>query len=376
LVIWHKSFVVRQLLLLLSFVICHSSFASPSASLEGVVTIWSSSETVVGIAVTASGEDRPVTRETTSDSSGRFRFPLLPPGRYSVTAAAPGYSTVALVGVVVVPGEERRVRLEVTRTDDEESVTETVNAALQARGVDGGWSVPVMEAEQLPLLRGSIGEVAALLPVVPSDPGTSEEEGSLPLEAVGHASVMTSTAGAAVGRVHANRLVVVPRWGSGRMQGSVRLVRGERVTSDGNVGTEAGGSWDDWFRGALTLGGAGHEGSFSGFLAIDHDERGLRRSTRSSSSLKVRSSTGWSKARIRPSSSGRGGRFARATRGSSPRTPRIRSTSRSRTVPTTSSVRAWTTVFRYCACGNVRSGSMSASRGCPGRAFATSFAPA
>jgi hypothetical protein len=85
---------------------------------------------------------------------------------------------------------------------------------------------------------------------------------------------MTSTAGAAVGRVHANRLVVVPRWGSGRMQGSVRLVRGERVTSDGNVGTEAGGSWDDWFRGALTLGGAGHEGSFSGFLAIDHDERG------------------------------------------------------------------------------------------------------
>jgi hypothetical protein len=257
--------------LLLSLVICHSTFASPASSLEGTVMLWSSDESVAGVTVTVTGEDRPVARETTTDSSGEFRFPLLPPGRYSVMAAASGYSTVTVVGVFLVPGEERRVTLEVTRTDEEESVTETVTAALQAQGIDGGWIVPALDAATLPLLRGTIDEVAALFPMPAGTTGSREEGGALPIEAAGPANTVTTAAGAPFAHARANRLMVVPRWGAGRMQGGVRLVRGESLESE-NV-EEGSSSRDDWFRGVLTLGGNGADGNLSGFLSIDHDER-------------------------------------------------------------------------------------------------------
>ena len=114
---------------------------------------------------------------------------------------------------MVVPGDERQVRLEVTRTDEEESVTETVNATLQTRGVDGGWAVPVPESEALPLLFGTVDEVTALLPVAPVGETTTGRAGSLLLEAAGHASVTATAAGAAAGTPHENQLVVVPRAG-------------------------------------------------------------------------------------------------------------------------------------------------------------------
>jgi hypothetical protein len=215
-----------------------------------------------------------VTRTATTDPEGRFRLSLLPPGRYSVEAAATGYSSVTLVGVVVVPGEERRVRLEVTRTDEEELVTETINAELQAQGIDGGWVVPTLEAETLPLVRGTLDEVAGLFPVAVRESATRGFGDAVPLEAAGHASAASAVARVPIGWANASRPLVVPRWGSERLQAGVRLVRGERMSNKGNDGVSGARSWDQWTRGALTLGGKAEDGALSGFLSIDHDDRG------------------------------------------------------------------------------------------------------
>lgn len=259
-------------LILIAALAAQPAFAvTPGSSLEGRIALWGTGEVVAGIEVTASGEDRPVTRATKTDSSGRFRFPLLPPGRYSVTAAAPGYSTVTLVGVVVHAGESRSVTIEVAVADAEESVTETVSQPVRLEGVASGWTVDAVLAAELPLRRGHIGEAAELLPG-PAPIDAPRGTGTIPVDAAGVTSVLHVPTTAALDRAGDPLLVVLPRTGMDGMRGSVRLVAGERASETATErAAGAGNAQDEWLRGAVTIGGHHPSRALTGFLSLEHE---------------------------------------------------------------------------------------------------------
>ncbi len=250
----------------LSFVICHLSFrllaADLPSSIEGEVTDWATQEPVADVSVVVTGEDRLVTREITSAERGGFRFIQLPPGRYSVTAAKKGWSTVTLVGVVVHPGERRIVSIEVTKAAEDESVTETVTSPVVLSGLTDVRAIPLEAGGSMPLFEGTALEVAALVPggsisLVRSF-GTA-----LPVEALSVGSVALSSSNAEVGRASGGLVVAIPI--SGReVSGTVRVVYGDRA-----AGKDHGG---DWFRGALTAGVVNQGAALSGFLSVDHHD--------------------------------------------------------------------------------------------------------
>ena len=63
--------------------------------------------TLPGASVTALSVERGFSKSTTTDSTGRFRFSEMQPGRYNVTVTLSGFSTVTLTDNL--RSEERRV---------------------------------------------------------------------------------------------------------------------------------------------------------------------------------------------------------------------------------------------------------------------------
>lgn len=54
-----------------------------------------SGQVVSGVQITITNLETGLTRTVTSSDNGTFRFPLLPPGAYSLQAAKAGYGVVA-----------------------------------------------------------------------------------------------------------------------------------------------------------------------------------------------------------------------------------------------------------------------------------------
>src|SRR5215813_11715624 len=62
------------------------------AEISGIVKDPSGA-VVAGATATVTNQDSGVTRSTTADTDGRYRFITLPPGRYSLKVEAPGFKT-------------------------------------------------------------------------------------------------------------------------------------------------------------------------------------------------------------------------------------------------------------------------------------------
>ncbi len=75
-----------------------------NGSVEGVV-IDQQSAALPGVTVTISGVNMMGERTAVSDDAGRFRFPLIPPGKYAVKAALEGFQTVEKGDVPVSLGK-------------------------------------------------------------------------------------------------------------------------------------------------------------------------------------------------------------------------------------------------------------------------------
>ena len=58
----------------------------------------SSGAVLPGVTISVNNVDTTQTRTVTSDDAGRYRVPLLPPGRYEVTAQLSGFQTVVRSG--------------------------------------------------------------------------------------------------------------------------------------------------------------------------------------------------------------------------------------------------------------------------------------
>lgn len=136
-----------------------------SATLGGRVTDPSGA-VVLGAQVTARQIETNLSRSTTSDREGRFRFPYLRLGRYEVTARQPGFAArTQAVTLTVGSAFELPISLAVASAQDSVTIGSEQTTLETARTQIAG-TVPETEIRALPLLGRSFLDIAYLIPGV------------------------------------------------------------------------------------------------------------------------------------------------------------------------------------------------------------------
>src|ERR1019366_4818375 len=116
-----------------------SAFAQSGAtgSIEGVVTD-ATGGVLPGVTVTIRNMDTNVTRETVTESNGRYRAGALQPGRYEVSAALSGFQIQPVSNIEVQVGKTAPVDLKMHAAGVAESVTVSSEApVIDTRRTDG-----------------------------------------------------------------------------------------------------------------------------------------------------------------------------------------------------------------------------------------------
>jgi hypothetical protein len=170
------------LLVLLSLTSPHSIFAQDgSASLQGVVEDVSGAR-IAGASITVLDPARGFRTEAVSDALGQFVFAMLSPGRYDMSASAPGMTTKTRPGVELYVGGVAVVQVRLALA----GVTETVTVREQPEAVetqvgDVSQVIPQQAIQGLPLNGRRFTDLALLTPGVTQDPRglTSDSNGDL-----------------------------------------------------------------------------------------------------------------------------------------------------------------------------------------------------
>ena len=146
-----------------------SAFAQATASgtIQGTVTDTSGA-VVTGAQVEAKSKTTDTVRATTTDSSGYYRFELLPVSTYTVTVTMNGFTTVAQ-SVEILIGQSSTVNAEL-KPGATSVVVEVTGAAPLVDELKTSVSQAIVpsEVEELPLLGRDVANLAYLAPGVRS----------------------------------------------------------------------------------------------------------------------------------------------------------------------------------------------------------------
>ena len=152
------------LIALLSFMLLSSlAFGQgTSASLSGTITD-ASQAVLPGAAVVATNTDTGVETKTTSNNSGVYNFPSLPPGSYNVTVEAPGFSR-AVRELRLGLGQSRlNFSMVVAGTVTEIAVTGAVESLILEAGSSTGTVMQQEMISEIPLVGTNIMEFINLM---------------------------------------------------------------------------------------------------------------------------------------------------------------------------------------------------------------------
>src|SRR6516164_9196943 len=155
---------LRSLLLIL---LCLSSvWGQVSAVLSGTVTDPSGA-VVQGANVTVKSVDTGASRDTVTDSAGRYLFPSLPAGQYEIHVMKTGFAEQVRTGVDLVVGQSAAADLGLRVGETSQQITVTGDAALvgvETSNVSG--LVGERQIKDLPLNGRSYDELLMLNPSV------------------------------------------------------------------------------------------------------------------------------------------------------------------------------------------------------------------
>jgi len=162
-------------LLLVLCLSCATFSQNVTGTISGTVTD-SKGGAVANATVTVTNSDQNVAvRTVTTDGQGQYVAPLLPVGRYSVTAEASGFKKAVHAGLVLNVGDKLAVNL----TLEVGSVTETVTVESSALQVDtqSATATGVISGTQLKELSLNSRNYAQLVLLVPgaSDSGNADQ---------------------------------------------------------------------------------------------------------------------------------------------------------------------------------------------------------
>ncbi|HEV3468678.1 MAG TPA: carboxypeptidase regulatory-like domain-containing protein [Pyrinomonadaceae bacterium] len=118
----HARAAALGLLLLLCGGPARAAAQSPTATLSGTV-LDEAGAVIPGVSLTALNAATAVQRHAATDGEGRFAIPLLPPGRYHLTAQHAGFATLEVRNVVLNVNDQLALRIRLKVGEIGESVT-------------------------------------------------------------------------------------------------------------------------------------------------------------------------------------------------------------------------------------------------------------
>lgn len=120
---------------------------------------------VPGVTVTAQNEETGLSRVTTTNESGEYTLPLLPPGRYTVTAELSGFKQAARRNVTVNVGTRLTLGIALQVGDIAELVEVTgAPPLIETTRSDLGGVVTPTEITNLPLLNRTFANLSVIMP--------------------------------------------------------------------------------------------------------------------------------------------------------------------------------------------------------------------
>src|SRR5882724_1696477 len=142
------------------------AFAQTSAGVKGVVTD-SSGALVPGATIVVTNLDTGARRETATNESGVYQFPLLQPGRYTITARKQGFKQATRDGVQLELNQIAQIDFILTAGDVNETIEVQSSAPiLESNTSSVGQVIETKAVSDLPLNGRNFAQLAILGPGV------------------------------------------------------------------------------------------------------------------------------------------------------------------------------------------------------------------
>ena len=169
------------LLAIALILVCDLNAQDGSTDLQGVIED-SSGARIPSAAITVTDPTRGIHLKTLTDAQGTFHFAILPPGRYDVTASAPGMATRTSRGIELLVGGVSVVQLRLAPAGPTQTITVSATPMpVEAQTGDVSGVVTQQSIQDLPLNGRRFTDLALLSPDVTQDPRglTSNSNGDL-----------------------------------------------------------------------------------------------------------------------------------------------------------------------------------------------------
>jgi hypothetical protein len=244
-----KVMVVRSFALLLLVAVTAPAFAQPAqtGTISGVIRD-ATAAVLPGVTVTITSQDRGFARDTVSDQNGRYLFPAVPIGRYTINASLQGFETAVVTDNQVEVDKATAVEIGMkigALTDTIQVIGDT--PIVDATNVTANTRLSRDEFEKLPVGRsyqalvgtapgvvgtGNVNAQGALTSnnlfiidaVDTTDPTTGTFGTNLNFEAIQEVNVLTSAAGAEYGRAQGAIVSIVTKSGTNKFEGSAKYI--------------------------------------------------------------------------------------------------------------------------------------------------------
>jgi hypothetical protein len=239
----------RSLLVATLMALAAPAFAQPAqtGTISGVIED-ATGGALPGVTVTITSQDRGFSRSTVTDENGRYVFPSVPIGMYSINATLQGFETALITDNLVETDKTTAVQIDMkigALTDTVQVIGET--PIVDPTTVTATSRLTRDEFEKLPVGRnyqaligtapgvvgtGNVNAQGALTSnnlfiidaVDTTDPTTGTFGTNLNFEAIQEVSVLTSAAGAEYGRAQGAIVSVVTKSGTNRFEGSAKYI--------------------------------------------------------------------------------------------------------------------------------------------------------
>ncbi|HEY2972628.1 MAG TPA: TonB-dependent receptor [Pyrinomonadaceae bacterium] len=159
----------------LPFAVAHAQ--SASANLSGTVEDQNGA-VIPGVAITVQNVGTSLKRQATTNESGSFRIPLLPPGTYTVLARRDGFTPVEVRDVALNVGDQKALQIQLKAGSINEQVQVTNDAPLINESPAVGTVIDRQFVGNLPLNGRTFQSLILLTPgIVPVADLTSSPRG-------------------------------------------------------------------------------------------------------------------------------------------------------------------------------------------------------
>lgn len=149
--------------------------ADTTGTILGTVTD-SQGAVIVGVTVTARHEGTNLTRTTTTDDGGNYRFNAMPIGPYAISVAAPGFQKYDLALKLEI-NQETRADVELSVSGGDTVVDVVSNDQVSVDSSTVGTVIDNRKVTELPLNGRNFLQLGTLIPGVAAAPGGGGSEG-------------------------------------------------------------------------------------------------------------------------------------------------------------------------------------------------------